>query len=329
MLGYLVRRVLLAGVTIVFISILSFIIIHLPPGDYVDAYIAQLASSGAIVSAEEAANLRAQYGLDQPMYIQYLRWIGLVLHGNFGMAMEYNRPVMEVIGDRLPLTLVVSLGALVFTWLLALPIGIYSAVRQYSVFDYVFTFVGFIGLAVPNFLLALTVLYIGFKFFDANVGGLFSPEYLDAPWSLAKVQDLLGHLPIPAVVLGIAATAQQIRIMRANLLDEKRKPYVVAARARGVPEVPVIVKYPVRVALNPFASQIPFILPQLVGGSIIVSVVLSLPTVGPLLLKALIALDMFLAGTIILLISILTVIGSLISDLLLVWIDPRIRLEGR
>jgi peptide/nickel transport system permease protein len=327
MLSYLVRRVLLAALTIVVISILSFIIIHLPPGDYVDAYIAQLASSGAIVGAEEAANLRAQYGLDQPMYVQYLRWIGLVLRGDFGMAMEYRRPVMEVIGDRLPLTLVVSFGALVFTWLLALPIGIYSAIRQYSFFDYLFTFIGFIGLAVPNFLLALTVLFLGFQFFNANIGGLFSPEYVDAPWTWGKVQDMLGHLPVPAVILGVAATAQQMRIMRANLLDEKRKPYVVAARARGVPETRVILKYPVRVALNPFASQIPFILPQLVGGSIIVSVVLSLPTVGPLLLKALIALDMFLAGTIILLISVLTVLGSLISDLLLVWIDPRIRLE--
>src|SRR5215471_20130963 len=257
MLAYLVRRVLLAGVTIVFISILSFIIIHLPPGDYVDAYIAQLASSGAIVGAEEAANLRAQYGLDQPMYVQYLRWIGLVLRGDFGMAMEYRRPVMEVIGDRLPLTLVVSFGALVFTWLLALPIGIYSAVRQYSFFDYLFTFVGFIGRAVPNFLLALTVLFLGFQLFNANIGGLFSPEYLDAPWSWAKAQDLVGHLAIPAIVLGVGATAQGIRIMRANLLDEKRKPYVVAARARGVPEVPVILKYPVRVALNPMASQIP------------------------------------------------------------------------
>jgi peptide/nickel transport system permease protein len=329
LLSYLIRRVLLAIVTIVFISILSFIIIHLPPGDYVDAYIAQIAASGQLLSAEDVANLRAQYGLDQPIYIQYLRWIGLMMQGNFGLAMEQHRPVMEVIGDRLPLTLAVSFAALIFTWLLALPIGIYSAVRQYSVFDYIFTFVGFIGLAVPNFLLALIVLYLGFKYFDANIGGLFSPAYLDAPWTWAKVGDLLGHLPIPAVVLGIAATAHQIRIMRANLLDEKRKPYVVAARARGEAEVPVILKYPVRVALNPFASQIPFILPQLVGGSIIVSVVLSLPTVGPLLYKALIALDMFLAGTIILLISILTVVGSLISDLLLVWIDPRIRLEGR
>ena len=301
----------------------------MPPGDYVDSYIAQLASSGALVGAEEAANLRAQYGLDQPIYVQYLRWISLIVRGDFGMAMEYRRPVIEVIGDRLPLTLVVASAALVFTWVLALPIGIYSAIRQYSFFDYLFTFIGFIGLAIPNFLLALIVLYLGFQYFDANVGGLFSPEYADAPWSWAKVQDLLVHLPIPAIVLGVAATAQQVRIMRANLLDEKRKPYVVAARARGVPESRVILKYPVRVALNPFASQIPFILPLLVGGSIIVSVVLSLPTVGPLLLKALIALDMFLAGSIILLISVLTVLGSLISDVILVWIDPRIRLEGR
>lgn len=329
MLGYLIRRVLLAALTIVVISMISFIIIHLPPGDYIDAYISQLRASGQLVTPEDAANLRHQYGLDQPMYMQYLRWVGLMLQGNFGMAMEYNRPVMEVIGDRLPLTLAVSFGALLFAWLLALPIGIYSAIRQYSFFDYVFTFFGFIGLAVPNFLLALIVLYFGFKYFNANIGGLFSPEYNDAPWSFGKFLDLLGHLPIPAIVLGMAATAQQIRIMRANLLDEKRKPYVVTARAKGLPESRVIMKYPVRVALNPFASQIPFILPQLVGGSIIVSVVLSLPTVGPLLLKALTALDMFLAGTIILLISTLTVIGALISDLLLVWLDPRIKLEGR
>ena len=328
MLTYLVGRLILAALTIACISVLSFMIIHLPPGDYVDAYIAQLSASGALVSAEEAANLRQQYGLDQPIYVQYIRWITLILGGNFGMAMEYNRPVLEVIGDRLPLTVAVSFAALVFTWLLAIPIGIFSAIRQYSIFDYVFTFIGFIGLAVPNFLLALIVLYLGFKYFDANVGGLFSADYLDAPWTWGKVADLIGHLPLPAVVLGIAATAQQIRIMRANLLDEKLKPYVVAARARGVPELPVILKYPVRVALNPFASQIPFVLPQLVGGSIIVSIVLSLPTVGPLLYKALIALDMFLAGTIILMLGVLTVIGTLLSDLLLMWLDPRIRLEG-
>jgi peptide/nickel transport system permease protein len=238
------------------------------------------------------------------------------------------RPVGVVIGDRLALTMVVSIFALLFTWVLALPIGIVSAVRQYSIADYVFTFIGFIGLAVPSFLLALLVLYFGFTLFNANVGGLFSSEYLEASWSWGKVQDMLGHLPIPAVILGLAGTAQAIRIMRANLLDELRKPYVVTARAKGVPEWRVVMKYPVRVALNPFASTIGYTLPYIVSGSIIVSLVLSLPTVGPLLLKALIAQDMFLAGTIVLLLGLMTVIGTFISDLVLMWIDPRIRLEG-
>jgi peptide/nickel transport system permease protein len=328
MLSYIVRRLVLAVFTIIAISILSFIIIHLPPGDYVTTYIAQIAANGGTVSEQEAANLRIQYGLDQPVYIQYLRWIGLIARGNFGMAMEYQLPVAQVIGDRLWLTIAVSTAALLFTWIVALPIGIYSAVRQHSILDYFFTFVGFIGLAVPNFLLALLILYFGFKYFNANVGGLFSPEYADAPWSLAKFRDMLGHLPIPAIVLGMAATAAQIRIMRANLLDEKRKPYVVTARVRGLPEHQVILRYPVRVALNPFASTIGYTLPYIVSGSVIVSIVLSLPTVGPLLYKALIALDMFLAGTIILLLGVLTVIGTLLSDLLLMWLDPRIRLEG-
>lgn len=329
MLTYIVQRLVMAVFTIVVISIFSFLVIKLPPGDYVDAYVAQMAASGSIVSQEAAANLRAQYGLDQPIYIQYLRWANLALHGNFGMAMEYGRPVTDVIGDRLWTTMAVSVAALLFTWAVALPIGIYSAVRQYSILDYVFTTFGFIGLAVPNFLLGLLVLYVGFKYFNLNVGGLFSPDYLDAPWSWAKVGDLLAHLPVPMVILGIAATAQQIRIMRANLLDEKRKPYVVTARAKGLPEWRVILKYPVRVALNPFASTIGYTLPFIVSGSIILSLVLSLPTVGPLLLKALIALDMFLAATIIMMTAVLTVIGTLISDLLLVWIDPRIRLQGR
>jgi peptide/nickel transport system permease protein len=241
--------------------------------------------------------------------------------------MEWKRSVVEVIGDRLWLTVVVSVAALLLTWVLALPIGIYSAVRQYSPGDYVATFIGFIGLAVPNFLLALVILYFGFILFNANIGGLFTPELQDAPWSQAKVWDLLKHLPIPALVLGLAGTAQQIRIMRANLLDELRKPYVVTARSKGLPESTVILKYPVRVALNPFASTIGYTLPYIVSGSIIVSIVLGLPTVGPLLLKALIAQDMFLAGTIVLLLGVMTVIGTLISDVLLVWIDPRIRIE--
>lgn len=329
MIAYLIRRFILALFTIVAISMLSFMIIQLPPGDYVDAYIAQMSASGSAVSQQEAENLRIQYGLDQPIYVQYIKWVTLAARGNFGMAMEWGRPVTEVIGDRLALTMVVSIAAVILTWGLALPIGVYSAVRQYSIGDYIFTFIGFIGLAVPGFLLALLILYFGFTLFDANIGGLFSAEYLDAPWSLGKVWDLIQHLPIPALILGLAGTGQAVRIMRANLLDELRKPYVVTARAKGLSETRAIMKYPVRVALNPFASTIGYTLPYVVSGSIIVSLVLSLPTVGPLLLKSLIAQDMFLAGTIVLLLGIMTVIGTFLSDLILMWIDPRIRLEGQ
>jgi len=329
MLGYIVRRLLLACLTVWAISVLSFTIIQLPPGDYVTSYIAQMAASGSLVSQEEAQNLRLLYGLDQPMYVQYLKWMGLIAQGNFGMAMEWGRPVLDVIGDRIWLTVAVSVAAIIFTWVVALPIGIYSAVRQYSLGDYVFTFVGFIGLAIPGFMLALILMYFGFVLFNANIGGLFSPEYLEAPWGIGKLWDLIKHLPLPALILGLAGTAQMIRIMRANLLDELRKPYVVAARARGLSETRVILKYPVRVALNPFASTIGYLFPYVVSGSIIVSLVLSLPTVGPMLLKALIAQDMFLAGTIILLLGVMTVIGTLISDLILMWIDPRIRLGGK
>jgi peptide/nickel transport system permease protein len=327
LLAYIGRRALLAVFTVWAISVLSFAIIQLPPGDYVTSYIAQMASMGSMVTDEEAQNLRIQYGLGQPIYIQYLKWMRLVVVGDFGFSMEWRRPVTEVIGDRLWLTVVVSVAALILTWALALPIGIYSAVRQYSVGDYVATFIGFIGLAVPNFLLALVILYFGFTLFNANVGGLFSPEFQDAPWSAARAWDLVKHLPVPALILGLAGTAQQIRIMRANLLDELRKPYVVTARSKGLTEARVILKYPVRVALNPFASTIGYTLPYIVSGSIIVSLVLSLPTVGPLLLRALISQDMFLAGTIVLLLGVMTVIGTLISDILLVWVDPRIRLE--
>ena len=328
MLAYLSRRALLAVFTVWAISVLSFAIIQLPPGDYVTSYIAQMASSGSVVSEEEAQNLRIQYGLGQPIYVQYLKWMRLVVVGNFGMSMEWRRPVAEVIGDRLWMTVIVSVSALLLTWVLALPIGIYSAVRQYSPGDYAATFAGFIGLAIPNFLLALVVLYLGFVLFNANIGGLFTLELQDAPWSAAKAWDLAKHLPIPALILGLAGTAQQIRIMRANLLDELRKPYVVTARAKGLTAWQVILKYPVRVALNPFASTIGYTLPYIVSGSIIVSLVLGLPTVGPLLLRALISQDMFLAGTIVLLLGVVTVIGTLISDILLVWIDPRIRLEA-
>jgi peptide/nickel transport system permease protein len=324
-----VRRLILAVLTSLAVSILAYVVIELPPGDYITSYIAQMSSSGSFVSAQEAEALRHQYGLDQPIYVQYLRWMGMVLRGNYGMALEYGRPVGEVIGDRLWLTMVVSVAAIVFTWLVALPIGIYSAVRQYSLGDYVATFIGFIGLAVPSFMLALILMYFGFTLFNASIGGLFSEELADAPWGLAKLWDLCKHLPLPALILGLAGTAQLIRIMRANLLDELGKPYVMTARARGLPEWRLILKYPVRVALNPFASTIGYLLPYVVSGSIIVSLVLSLPTVGPLLLKALIAQDMFLAGTIVLLLGVMTVIGTFFSDLLLLWIDPRIRFEGK
>ena len=327
MLAYILRRLLIAIGTVWVISVISFVIIELPPGDYVTSYIAQLMSTGSLVTQEEAENLRAQYGLDQPVYVQYAKWMWLVLQGDFGVSMEWKRPVTEVIGDRLLLTALLALTAVIFTWILAIPIGIYSAVRQYSVGDYVVTCMGFIGLAVPNFLLALVIMYLAFAYFGASVGGLFSPEYLDAPWSWARMLDLLQHLWIPAIILSTAGTAQLIRILRANLLDELRKPYVVTARAKGLSELRAILKYPVRVALNPFISTVGYTLPYLVSGSIIVSIVLSLPTVGPLLLKALLAQDMFLAGTIVLLLGVMTVIGTLISDILLIWVDPRIRLE--
>jgi peptide/nickel transport system permease protein len=324
-IAYIIRRLLLGLVTIWLISVLSFAIIQLPPGDFVDAYIAELAASGSPVSAEEAAGLRELYGLDRPIYVQYAKWVSRMAVGDFGQSMEWRLPVTEVIGDRIWLTVVLSLGALVVTWALAFPIGIYSAVRQYSIGDYIFTLFGFIGIAVPNFLLALIILYFSYKWFNVSVSGLFSPEYAVAPWDWAKVWDLTKHLPLPALILALAGTAQLIRIMRANLLDELRRPYVVTARAKGLSERRVILKYPVRAALNPFASSIAYVFPALVSGSVIVSIVLGLPTVGPLLVQSLVAQDMFLAGTIVLLLGVLTVIGTLISDFVLMWVDPRLR----
>ena len=325
MLTFITRRFFLALATLAAISVLAFTIIQLPPGDFVDAYIARLSASGSSVSMAEALNLRALYGLDQPYVVQYFKWISRVLKGDFGESMEWQRPVAEVLGDRLWMTVGLSFAALLITWGLALPIGIYSAVRQYSLGDYVFTFIGFIGLAVPNFLLALIILYLAFRWFGANVGGLFSAEMELAPWGFAKFLDLMWHLPLPALILSLAGTAQLIRIMRANLLDELRKPYVVTARAKGLTEHRVIMKYPVRAALNPFASTLAYLFPYLVSGSIIISLVMSLPTVGPVLLSALIAQDMYLAGAIVLLLGLLTVVGTFISDLVLMWIDPRIR----
>jgi peptide/nickel transport system permease protein len=327
-LTYLARRLALAVLTVWFISVATFGIIHLAPGDYISTYVAEMTAAGSTMTEDEANALRHQYGLDQPVAVQYVKWAVQVAHGNFGISMEWQRPVFAVIGDRLVLTIVVSVAAILLTWLVALPIGIYSAVRQHSVGDYVFTLFGFIGLAVPSFLIALVLMYAGFRYFGTNIGGLFSPQYADAPWSLARVADLCWHLPLPAVILGLGSTAQVMRVMRANLLDELRKPYLVTAWARGMPMWRAILKYPVRVALNPFISTIGYILPYVVSGSVLVSLVLGLPTVGPVLFRALVAQDLFLAGTIVLLLGTLTVLGTLLSDLLLAAIDPRIRLGG-
>ena len=329
MLMYIARRLMLASITCVAISVLTFVIIRLPPGDFVDAYIANLASTGSSITADQAQAMRHDYGLDRPVIVQYFLWIGRVVQGDFGVSMMWRRPVTEVIGDRLWLTMLVSFSALFLTWTIALPIGIYSAVKQYSVGDYIATMVGFLGLAVPNFLLALILMYFGFRYLGLSVGGLFSAEYAQEAWSWAKAWDLAKHVPLPACVLALAGTAQLIRIMRANLLDELRKPYVVTAKAKGIGNLRVILKYPVRAALNPFASSIAYVFPYLVSGSIIVSLVLGLPTVGPLLLQSLVAQDMYLAGTIVLLLGIMTVVGTLISDLLLMWIEQRLRLTGR
>lgn len=326
MLNYIIRRLFAGLITIWAASVISFIVIQLPPGDYVTTYVAALQSTGTMVNSEQADAIREQYGLNRPLYVQYFKWMSLMMRGEFGMAMEYNQPVSQVIGDRMTLTIIVSLGAVLLIWAFALPIGIYSAVRQYSVGDYFFTFLSFIGIAVPNFMLALILMYVGFKYFNVQtIGGLFSSEMALAPWGLPKIWDLIKHLPLPAIIIGLAGMAEVMRIMRANLLDELRKPYVVTARAKGLSETRVIMKYPVRAALNPFVSTIGYIFPFLVSGSIIVSLVLSLPTVGPLLYKALLAQDLFLAGTILLLLAILTVIGTFISDLLLMWVDPRVR----
>ena len=328
MLQYIFRRILMMVPTLFVISIIAFAIIQLPPGDYLTTYVANLQATGETVDQTTLDQLKVRYGLGLPFHEQYFRWIAnILLHGDFGQSFTWNRPVNQLIWERLGFTMLITLLTVVFIWIVALPIGIYSAVKQYSIGDYVATFFGFLGLATPNFLLALILMYVSFKYFGQSVGGLFSPEFADAPWSLAKVWDLLSHMWIPIIILGTAGTAGLIRIMRANLLDELHKPYVVTARAKGMPERRLIWRYPVRVALNPFISTIGWTLPALVSGSIIVSVVLNLPTTGPLLLQALMQQDMYLAGSFILIVSCLTVIGTLISDILLAWLDPRIRYQ--
>jgi peptide/nickel transport system permease protein len=310
------------------ISFISFVLIQLPPGDYVTTYIATLAASNEIVDQNTAADLRSRFGLDQPMIVQYWKWItNIVLYGDFGLSFEWQQPVSELIWERMSLTLVLTFSTLLLTWGIALPIGVFSAVKKYSIGDYVVTFFSFLGLAVPSFLLALVLMYFAAVEFGQSVGGLFSEQYQNAPWSFDKFIDFLQHLWIPVVILGVSGTASLIRVMRANMLDELNRPYVTTARAKGLSEFTLLVKYPMRLALNPFISTIAWLLPNLVSGSIIVAIVMSLPTAGPLLLQSLMSQDMYLAGAFILLICALTVVGSLISDILLALVDPRIRLE--
>jgi peptide/nickel transport system permease protein len=326
MLGFIVKRILYMIPTLFGMSLISFMIIQLPPGDYLTSMIATMSDSGQTVDPAQIEKLKEIYGFDDPFYIQYFKWIwGIVSRGDFGYSFEWGQPVSGLIWARMGSTLIISLLSLLFVWVVSLPIGIYSAVRRHSVGDHVFTFLGFIGLAVPNFILALTLMYVAYKYLGQSVGGLISPEYAEAPWSLAKVGDFLAHLWIPIIIIGASGTAAMIRILRANLTDELHKPYVITARAKGLPEYKVILKYPVRIALNPFVSAIGWVLPHLVSGVTITAIVLNLPTAGPLLFRALVSQDMYLAGSFILLLSALTLVGMLMSDLLLALLDPRIR----
>lgn len=325
--AFILRRLLSLIPFIILTSITVFVLIQLPPGDFLTSYAAQLSDTGDNFDAAILENLRARYGLGESVFVQYWKWISGVLVGDFGYSFEWQQPVNTLIGERLALTIVLSFAALLFTWGLALPIGIFSAVRKNTIGDYVITTIGFLGLATPNFLLAILLMYVSVIHFGQSAGGLFSPGMEGAPWGWAKVMDLFAHLWIPIVVIGTAGTASLIRVMRANLLDELAKPYVMTARAKGLSEVRLLLKYPVRLALNPFISTIGWLLPSLVSGSIIVSIVLNLPMAGPLLLQALLNQDMYLAGGFLMFLTILTVIGTLISDILLALIDPRIRYQ--
>jgi len=314
--------------TLLAISVVAFVIIQLPPGDYLTIYMAQLREQGDIVDELVINRLKQRYGLGQPMYVQYFKWItGIVLRNDWGDSMYYNMPVKDVIGDRIMLTFILSFSTMIFSWLISIPVGVYSATHQYSALDYIVTAVNFIGRGIPEFMLALVIMWWAMSALGMSVGGLFSPQYITAPWSWAKVVDMLKHIWQPMIILAVGSTAGGIRITRANLLDELNKPYVETARAKGVPERRLLWKYPVRVSLNPFFSTVGWSLAGLISGTTIVSIVLSLQTTGPMLFQALITQDMYLAGSFILLLSSLTVIGTLISDLLLGWADPRIRLE--
>ena len=328
MAKYILKRLLYVIPTMFIISILVFITIQLPPGDFVTQMIENMRqqTGGATWSPEFEAAMRERYGLNEPLPLQYAKWIGnILLRGDFGYSFQNAEPSQNIIWDRMGMTLVISFASFVFTWLIALPIGVLSAVKQYSLADYFFSFIGFIGLATPSFLIALVLMFLAFKYGNVSLSGLFSPEYVNAPWSLAKVLDMLQHMWIPMIIIGVGGTAGLIRVMRANLLDELHKPYVETARAKGLPEWKLLIRYPLRAAMNPFVSTIGWVLPSLIAGEAIVSIVLNLPTTGPVLLTSLLQQDMFVAAGFLMLLSLLTIIGTLISDILLAWLDPRIQ----
>lgn len=337
MIRFLLRRILTMAVTLLIISALVFFIIKLPPGDFLSNQIAELRAQGESASIAKAEFLIKQYGLDKPAWQQYLVWLGVMpgpngfsglLQGDWGWSFEYDKPVVDVVGDALWLTLLVNLAVVIFIHVVSIPIAIYSATRQYSVGDYLATLIGYIGLATPSFLLALILLYYMNRWFGISIGGLYDAEFAGEPWTWAKTQSLLSHLVVPTVVIGLGGTAAMIRRMRANLLDELGKQYYVTAKAKGLGPTKALLKYPFRMSLNPFIADIGNLLPHLVSGSVLVSLVLSLPTVGPILLSALKSQDQFLAGFILMFVAVLTVVGMLISDLLLAWLDPRIRMGG-
>jgi peptide/nickel transport system permease protein len=326
MLDYIARRLLVMIPTLLIISVLVFVIIQLPPGDYLETLVAELQSQGEAVSQERIAFYREEYGLGEPMWKQFAVWFWGLLQGNMGYSFEYEMPVSDVVGDRVFLTILVSFSTILFVYLVSFPIGVYSAVRQYSLGDYTLTFVGFIGLATPNFLLALILMYFANQWFGVSIGGLVDAELRDAPFGWEKFVNVLGHLWVPVIVIGTAGTAGMIRRLRANLLDELHKQYVTTAKAKGVPPGKLLAKYPLRMALNPFIADIGNLLPEIISGSAIVSVVLSLETTGPMLLGALQSQDMYLAGSFLMALALLTVVGNLLSDLALAALDPRIRL---
>ena len=329
MLAYTARRILIMIPTLLAISIIVFVIIQLPPGDFLETMIEEIKSRGESVDPQLIAFLREVYGFDRPLYEQYAVWVWGLLQGDAGFSFEYQLPVSDVVGDRLWLSVLVSVTTIVFTWIVAFPIGIYSAVRQYSIGDYALTFVGFLGLATPNFLLALVLMYFANVTFGTSIGGLMDEEFIGEPWTLAKVGSVMEHLIAPVIVIGTSGTASLIRSLRANLLDELQKQYVVTGRAKGLSPLKLLLKYPLRIALNPFVADIGNMLPKIVSGTAIVAMVMNLPTTGPMLLRALQSQDMYLAGSFLMFLSVLVVVGTFLSDLALAALDPRIRLEGK